>query len=1467
MAGPNAHPCLFLSHSGADTEAARELKRRLLDSPDARAAGLRVWLDKDDLAAGLGWQAQLEKAIIEEATAFAVHVGGKGVVNWVESEVRLGLSRATGAPDYPFIPILAKECLGSAALPPFARQYQGVHDPLNDPEEFAKLLRAVLRRSPGEKAIALDSPFVGLKAMTETDADRFFGRSEEIAELVAMLKQHRLIAVVADSGAGKSSLAQAGLIPAFRGGALSDTAGREPDDRLWHVVVMRPRRDPIEGLRRGVTEAAERLGRSADQCAALRKRIDAADPSETSYAIRCDLPVGKTETLLIVDQFEELLTETGEAQRAPFVDLLMALEAAGGFRIVLTLRADHFNLCRPYSKLFEHLTRNGHEAVLRLRRITDKGIDEAVRNPLRLGGHTDVSEQNAVIDSIRRDITDRAGDLALVQMALYAMWQKHRADGVNLLVAYSQVGGVVGALAHEAEHVRTQRLDPTERASLAPILIRLVRLGETGGATRRAADLADFDGPRRMLADRLATEDCGRLLLAGERTVEIAHEALITQWPWLQNMLNEAAVDMRVLDRLMDKARRWSMIGSRSAEHLATGAERTEFAALAEHRSDWLSTAEREFVAASEEAHAADERRNREEEQRKQRDTERLRRMTKGLLTTAAVLVVALIAAVWFWHGAQTAEEASRLAAEEASAQRNGLLLLQSRFLADLANQYTSDGDTGTAVLLAIEALPDTRGGIDRPLAPEAGVALFRAYNSLHESIVFKGHKGFVWSVTFAPDGQRVLTASDDGKARLWDAENGNQLAVLQGHTEPVRVAAFSPDGRHVVTASADNTARLWDAEARSPFVVLQGHSETVRDAAFSPDGQRLVTASDDNTARVWSAQTGKQTAFLKGHDGTVRSAAFSPDSRRVVTASDDATARMWDAENGNQVAVLQGHTEPVRVAAFSPDGRQLITASEDNTARLWSVETGQQLAVLEGHGAVVWSGVFSPDGGRAVTASDDRTARVWDARTGKQTAVLAGHIGPVSSAVFSPDGRRIATASKDNTARIWDAQTGRQMAVLAGHIGPVSRVVFSPDGLRVATASSDGTARLWNTKTVTTMLEGHTAPVHGAVFSADGRRVVTASDDNTARVWDAQTGRPMALLRGHDGPVGSAVFSPDGRRVLTASRDSTARMWDADTGKQLALLQGHGAAVRSAVFRPDGRRILTASDDKTARIWDAHTGMQVAMLEGHDGPVSSAVFSPDGWRIVTASDDNTARIWDAQTGKQTTVLEGHVGPVSGVLFSPDGSRVATASWDSTARLWNAESGQLTARLEGHNGQVWSAAFSPDSRHLITTSADNKARLWTVETGKQSAVLAGHADSIWSGAFSPDGQHVITSSADNTARLWSVETGKPSAVLDGHNAVVWGAAFSPDGESVVTAGADNTARIWRVFPTRQSLVDRSKEVVPRCLTQDQRTKGFLEWPPPAWCIESEKWPYHTADWKEWLRNKRSGTNPSAPDTP
>jgi WD40 repeat protein len=1394
MVTSNAAPCLFLSHSGADTDAARELKRRLLDSPDARAARLTVWLDKDDLGAGIGWQAQIEKAISEKTTAFAVHIGAKGVLNWVDSEVRLGLSRAAGAADYPFIPILSRECTGAPALPPFAQQYQGVHDPINNPEEFAKLLRAILGRSPSEKAVALENPFVGLKSMTEADAERFFGRNEEIAGLVDKLKPHRLIAVVADSGAGKSSLVQAGLIPAFRGGKLSDMVGREPDDRLWHVVVMRPGRDPIEGLKRGVTEAAERLGRSADQCTGLRKRVDVADPSETAYAIRCDLPVGKTETLLVVDQFEELLTETAEAARAPFVGLLMTLAAGGGFRIVLTLRADHFNLCRPLTNLFERLTRDNYDAVLRLRRITDAGIAEAVRKPLALAGHTDLVEQDVVIDAIRRDITDRAGDLALVQMALYAMWQKHKADGTGLLVAYSQVGGVAGALAHEAESVRTHRLDADERELLAAVFTRLVRLGETGGATRRVTELADFDPSHRALAGKLATEACGRLLLLGETSVEVAHEALIAQWPWLQNTLHEAAADMRVLDGLMDKSRRWATAGSRMTEHLAAGAELGEFAALGERRPDWLSGAERDFVAASSRAY---------------------RRTTLSKYAAIAALVVFAIAAASAAFFAYNARNALLESYVEMRAKVNELQVMQSRFLADRANQGSADGDAATAMLLALEALPDTQSNKQRPPVPEAEAALFKAYHALRESVVLKEHTGPLWSACFAPDGKRLVTVSDDNTGHVWDAQTGAPLFELRGHRGPVRYAAFSPDSRYVVTTSTDKTARVWNVETGREVAALEGHGKNVLRAAFSPDGRQVVTASVDNTARLWEAHSGKQIHNLDQHTGPVRDAIFTPDGKNILTISDDWTARLWDAATGSSIRVFEGHTGPIRSATFGVDdpdagvlGHLLVTASADKTVRLWALDKSEPIDTFSEHGADVWSIALNGDGRRVVTASDDGTARVWDVGT-KVSLILAGHTEPVHFAMFSADGSNVVTASNDGTARVWNAHTGKLKMVLRGHMGQVRTAVFSPDGARVLTASTDESARLWNVEpqadTSIVVLKGHNEGVRTAAFSRDRQLVVTGASDGSAMVWDAQTGVPRAVLRRHEARVSSVMFSPNGERVVTGAHDNTARISNAQTGGELAVLKEHNGPVRSAVFSPDGLLVATASD--MARLWNAKTGEIVLRLDGRQGELYAAAFTADGKRVVTLGADRTFLTWDAQTGtdvaRSTQLGEDHVAGTHKIAIRPDGEEAVTVGGDNTLRFWNVKTGRLLAVLEGHQGSLFGVSYSSD------------------------------------------GKKVATASADNTVRVWDADMHKPVAVLEGM-APMWDAAFSADGKRLVTASEDRTANIWPVFPTTQALVDYAKSIVPRCLTEDQRRQTFLELKPPAWCIAEKKWPYHAA---------------------
>ena len=203
-------------------------------------------------------------------------------------------------------------------MPPFAKLYQGVRDPLNVPDEFDKLIKAVLGAPWDSSQILIDEPFVGLRAMREEESDLFFGRKPEIGALVEKFRKHRIIAVVADSGTGKSSLARAGFAPAFRGGALIDPVRDEARDKIWQVVTMRPRADPAEGLRRGVESAAQKLGRPLTDIASLRHSVSTADAGKTAFALRCGLPTDNTSTLLIVDQFEELFTSDIRPERRLF---------------------------------------------------------------------------------------------------------------------------------------------------------------------------------------------------------------------------------------------------------------------------------------------------------------------------------------------------------------------------------------------------------------------------------------------------------------------------------------------------------------------------------------------------------------------------------------------------------------------------------------------------------------------------------------------------------------------------------------------------------------------------------------------------------------------------------------------------------------------------------------------------------------------------------------------------------------------------------------------------------------------------------------------------------------------------------------------------------------------------------------------------------------------------------------------
>ena len=670
------------------------------------------------------------------------------------------------------------------------------------------------------------------------------------------------------------------------------------------------------------------------------------------------------------------------------------------------------------------------------------------------------------------------------------------------------------------------------------------------------------------------------------------------------------------------------------------------------------------------------------------------------------------------------------------------------------------------------------------------------------------GAMGIILEVVAHSDAKRALSPealSVFQEARAQDA----LVMVLGGHTDEVLSAAFSPDGKRLITASFDGTARVWDRDSGRQTLALVGHTDRLQDAEYSPDGERVITASWDKTARVWDAKTGRQILLLRGHTAVVRSAAFSPDGRRIVTASYDKTARIWDAPTGRQILVISGHTDLVTAAAFSPDGRRILTGSSDKTARLWDAATGREIARMSGHADRVIHAAFSPNGKQVVTASDDKTARIWDLSSARELLVLR-HPQLVSRAEFSPDGLRVVTACADGGAHLWDAATGKELMVINGHRVAVNSAVFSSDGQQFLTAADDNTARIWNVAPgpPAVVLSGHQSAVESAQFSTDGRRLITASDDKTARIWDATTGREVLALVGHEQGVWSASFSSDGERVVTASTDGTGRIWDAASSRQTTLLAGHENAVESAQFSRDGRLAVTASADKTARTWDVVSGRQLIVLRGHNDRVSGVAFSPDGRRVATASLDKTVRIWDAASGRQVLMIDGHSEPVFTAAYSPDGRRLVTASLDRTARVWDASTGNQLTMLSGHSQLVATAMFSPDGTRVLTASPDKTARIWDADTGQQLMVFP-HPDSVNAAAYAPDGARVVTASDDALVRIWDARV----PALDSQ--IEWASAAMIEVLSPVERfrlGLPNSDEV-RSWPADRSKCDQSAAAV------------------------------------------------------
>jgi WD40 repeat protein len=427
-----------------------------------------------------------------------------------------------------------------------------------------------------------------------------------------------------------------------------------------------------------------------------------------------------------------------------------------------------------------------------------------------------------------------------------------------------------------------------------------------------------------------------------------------------------------------------------------------------------------------------------------------------------------------------------------------------------------------------------------------------------------------VGAVAWSPDGSDLATAAGN-VVHVWDA-HGQQVAGLVGHSDVVNDVEFRKGvGQVLVTASNDGTARLWDYATgiETTLRTLLGHRSVVDNAVFSPDGRSVLTGSADGTARIWNVSTGIE---LWGHVSWVLDAAFSHDGKRVLTGGRDLELYLWDAHTGKLLGALPDRpSSTVDSIRFSADGKLVVTAENNGVVTLRRAGTWlpyARIARLEGSGIPASEAVFSPDGKQIAAAFVDGWAGIFAARNGAQPQWLhasgktgAAHpLGSATGVAWSSDGRFIATTGSDSRIHIWDAKSRRLVHTLLGHSGRVVSPSFAPKPHPdiLLTAGVDRTARVWDAAKgrPLAVLRGDPQALSSAAFSPSGRWVVTGDVGGVTQVWDWRRQKLLGVLPMHAASVNAVSFSRHGNRILSASNDATAKIYPCDTCVPLKQLR-----------------------------------------------------------------------------------------------------------------------------------------------------------------------------------------------------------------------------------------------------------------------------------------------------------------------
>jgi WD40 repeat protein/DNA-binding SARP family transcriptional activator len=1051
-------------------------------------------------------------------------------------------------------------------------------------------------------------PFKGLASFEADDAPYFFGRERLIAELVARLVGAPLLGVVGPSGSGKSSVVKAGLLPALAGGVL-------PGSERWQQVVMRPGEHPL---------------------GELHVALDGLDAGPRM--------------VLAVDQFEETFTACRDAEeRAAFVsELVQVARDRGGSLVILTIRADFYGRCAAYPELSRLLAAN-HVLVGAL---SHEELRQAVVYPARrVGLHVEPELADALVD----DVADEPGALPLLSSALLELWQ--RRTGRRLRYAsYEQTGGVRGAVARLAENAFAE-LDDDQQALARGVLLQLAEVDDERGVERRRLPLSELHSERGadathvigLLADR-------RLLTISEGAVEVAHEALLREWPRLRAWIDEDRDGLRIERNLRAAAQEWVRLG-RDDGALYRGAHLHEARAWSARGRPSPTESEREFLGASVDYD------RRERRSHRRRVTFAFGALALGIVVITAVAVVAV-------GQRRDAERQRNFAVSRELALQSGNML---------------DVDPALGVRLALWAE-------DTAPTDESAAALRQATAALHKSTVLRADSMNANTAAFSPDGDRVVTGGSDGIARVWDAATRREVAHLDAGRDAVMSARYAPGGERIALGFADGAIVVTDPVLADPRVLTRVPGARVQSIAFG--AERIAAGFDDGTVRVLEADGNGPVQVLRGHQGAVHGVDISADGSRVASAGDDGDVRLWDAAGGGPGQVLHDGSLPEADVAFSPDGNQILGVGHDRRVRLWNARTGAQEANMSGEGRILRAAAFSPDGERFAAGGSDGVIRVWSVAGGPPVAVLRGQRAWVVDIGFGPTGDRVVSAADDGTVWMWDA--GRTLAWTVPSL--TYDIDFNRDGRLLATSSDDGTMRVWDTATgsLHASLPGPDGYTAGKFSPVADELVVLSDATSRLRLWPVASATADVLVQLPEGRgMNSANFDASGERVVYVDASGHVVVRELDSGREVTL-GGTPNVVWGAEFTPDGDRVV-AVPNRDVLVWRLdRPDRPERVLRGHRGPVNALAFTPDG-RIVTAGADRTVRIWDPADGS-AIVMRGHQDEVTTVLVTATGRQVLSASQDGTVRLWDSRTGEQLASLQTGEGELYDIALSRDGK-------------------------------------------------------------------------------------------------------------------------------------------------------------------------